>query len=114
MRDTTIDSKFTDIWDKYNQVRIAGDKKSANILLMSYIDLLKQQDEKDIKIFVDEICSLSLDTDDKIIYNNGIEVSDKDIRIQYPLFKEIILSILKDQYKKDSAKHIKWIGQLEN
>ena len=80
---------------------------------MDYIDLLKQQDERDIKIFVDNICSLILDADDKIIYNNGTEVSDKDIRIQHPLFKEIILPMLKDQYKKGSAKHIKWIGQLE-
>ncbi|TCC96168.1 hypothetical protein EZ449_22440 [Pedobacter frigidisoli] len=88
-------------------------KKTANKLLVDYIDLLKQQDENDIKIFVDNICSLTLDADDKIIYNNGTEVSEKDIRIQHSLFKEIILPILKDQYKSDSAKHIKWIGQLE-
>ncbi|MBK7959444.1 MAG: hypothetical protein IPK03_15980 [Bacteroidetes bacterium] len=113
MDDTTTYNKLTDIWDKYNQVRVAGDKKTANNLLVDYIDLLKQQDEKDIKIFVDNICSLTLDLDDKIIYNNGTEVSDKDIRIQHPLFKEIILPILKDQYKKDSAKHIRWIGQFE-
>jgi len=113
MDDTTTHSKLTDIWEKYNQVRVAGDKKSANKLLVDYIGLLKKQDEKDIKIFVDNICSLTLDTDDKIIYNNGTEVSDKDVRIQHPLFKEIILPILKNQYKKGSAKHIKWIGQLE-
>jgi hypothetical protein len=113
MEDTTTHGKLTDIWDKYNQVRVAGDKKTANKLLVDCIGLLKQQDEKDINIFVDNICSLTLDLDDKIIYNNGTEVSDKDIRIQHSLFKEIILPILKDQYKKDSAKHIKWIGQLE-
>ena len=113
MDGTTTHNKLTDIWDKYNQVRVAGVKKTANKLLVDYIDLLKQQDEKDIKIFVDNICSLTLDFDDKIIYNNGTEVSDKDIRIPHPLFKEIILPILKDQYKKDSAKHIRWIGQFE-
>jgi hypothetical protein len=113
MDDTTTHNKLTDIWEKYNQVRVAGDKKTANKLLVEYIDLLKQQDEKDIKIFVDNTCSLTLDLDDKIIYNNGTEVSDKDIRIQHPLFKEIILPILIDQYKEDSAKHIRWIGQLE-
>ena len=113
MDDITTHSKLTDIWDKYNQVRVAGDKKSANKLLVDYIGLLKQQDEKVIKIFVDNICSLTLDADDKIIYNNGTEVSEKAIRIQHPLFKEIILPILKDQYKNHSAKHIKWVGQLE-
>lgn len=94
MDDTTTHNKLTDIWDKYNQVRVAGDKKTANKLLVDYIDLLKQQDEEDIKIFVDNICSLTLNADNKIIYNNGTEVSDKDIRIQHPLFKEIILPIL--------------------
>ncbi len=113
MDDTATHSKLIDIWDKYNQVRVAGNKKTANKLLVDYIGLVKQQDEKDIKIFVDNICALTLDTDDKIICNNGTEVSDKDIRIQHPLFKEIVLPILKDQYKKGSAKHIKWVGQLE-
>jgi hypothetical protein len=113
MDDTTTHSKLTDTWIKYNQVRVVGDKKTANKLLVDYIGLLKQQDEKVIKIFVDNICSLTLEADNKIIYNNGTEVSDKDIRIQHPLFKEIVLPILKDQYKKGSAKHIKWVGQLE-
>ena len=113
MGDTTTQSKLTDIWDKYNQVRVAGDKKTANKLLLDYIDFLKQQDENDIKIFVDNICNLTLEADNKIISNNGTEVSDKDIRIQHPLFKEIVLPIIKDQYKRGSAKHIKWIGQLE-
>ena len=113
MDDTTTHNNLPDIWDKYNQVRVAGDKKTANKLLVDYIDLLKQQDEKNIKIFVDNICGLTLNADNKIIYNNGTEVSDKDIRIQHPLFKEILLPILRDHYKNDSAKHIKWIGQLE-
>jgi hypothetical protein len=113
MEDTTTYDKLNNIWNKYNQVRVNGDKKTANKLLLDYIDLLKQQDEKDIKTFVDNICSLTLDIDNKIIYYNGIEVSNKDIRIQHPLFKEIILPILKEQYKKGSSKHIKWIGQFE-
>ncbi|MFZ9954808.1 MAG: hypothetical protein ACO3E1_01675, partial [Flavobacteriales bacterium] len=113
MDDTTTNNKLTDIWHKYNKVRVAGDKKSANKLLLEHIDLLKQQDEKYIKIFVDNLCSLTLDENHKIIDNNGNEVSDKDIRIQHPLFKEIVLPVLIDQYKKDSAKHIRWIGQFE-
>jgi hypothetical protein len=44
MEDTTTHNKLTDIWDKYNQVRVAGDKKTANKLLGDYINLLKQQD----------------------------------------------------------------------
>jgi hypothetical protein len=113
MNDKTTNNILTDIWDKYNQVRVTGDKKSANKLLEDYIDLLKQQDEKDITTFVDNICSLTLDANPKIIANNGNEVSDKGTRIQHPLFKEIVLPILIDQYKKGSAKHIRWIGQFE-
>lgn len=111
--DTTTQSKLNDSWTKYNQVRIAGDKKTANKLLLGYISLLKQQEEEEINIFIDNICSLTLDTEDKIISNNGTGVSEKDIRIQHPLFKEIILPRLKKQYINGSSKHIKWIGQLE-
>ncbi|TKC06573.1 hypothetical protein FA048_15295 [Pedobacter polaris] len=111
--DHVAHSKLTDTWDRYNQVRIAGDKRTANKILVDYIALLKQQDEQEIKIFVDHICSLTLEIDDKIIANNGTEVSDRDTRIQHPLFKEIILPVLKKQYQKGSPKHIKWIGQLE-
>ena len=113
MDNTTTHIELTDIWDKYNQIRVAGDKKTANRLLTKYIDLLKKQDEKTIKIFVDNLCGSTLDTDNQVISNNGTEVSGKDTRIQHTLFKEIILPILKDQYKNGSPKHIKWIGQLE-
>jgi len=67
MDGTTTHNELADIWGKYNQVRVAGDKKTANKLLVGYIGLLKQQDEKDIKIFVDNVCGLTLDLDDKII-----------------------------------------------
>ncbi|MFM8373717.1 MAG: hypothetical protein ACKOCO_15145, partial [Bacteroidota bacterium] len=90
MNDKTTNNILTDIWDKYNQVRVTGDKKSANKLLEDYIDLLKQQDEKDITTFVDNICSLTLDANPKIIANNGNEVSDKGTRIQHPLFKQYL------------------------
>lgn len=100
-------------WEKYNQLRIAGDKKSANNLLTTFIDLLKQQDEKIINDFVNEFCIAVLDNSHKIISTNGTEVSESALRIQHPLFKEIILPLLKTQYKSNSALHIKWIGQLE-
>ncbi|NBA88313.1 hypothetical protein GVN16_21250 [Emticicia sp. CRIBPO] len=113
MNDEKAHSQLTAIWNKYNQVRLTGDRKAANKILADYIDLLKQQNEKDIKIIVDNICSLALDGDKKITCSNEKEESDKDTRIQHPLFKEIILPILQDQYKRGSAEHIKWIGQME-
>jgi hypothetical protein len=113
MNDKKAHSQLTAIWNKYNQVRLTGDRKAANKILADYIDLLKQQNEKDIKIIVDNICSLALDGDKKITSSNEKEESDKDTRIQHPLFKEIILPILQDQYKRGSAEHIKWIGQME-
>ena len=113
MKNFLEDIKLNEIWESYNQVRVAGDKKSANKLLLDFIDLLKQQDEKIIKAFVDNILNLTLEAENKIISNNGTEVSEKNIRIQHSLFKEVVLPILKDQYQMSSAKHIKWIGQLE-
>ncbi len=105
--------KLKETWNSYNQKRLAGDKRTANKILAEYISLLKKQDEKEIEGFVDQICTLTLETDDKIISNNGTAAAEKDTRIQHPLFKEIILPVLKKQYQKESAKHIKWIGQLE-
>jgi len=111
--DHATNIKFTETWENYNRKRLAGDKRTANKILADYITLLKKQDEKEIEEFVDQICTLTLETDDKIISNNGTVAAEKDIRIQHPLFKEIILPVLKKQYQKESAKHIKWIGQLE-
>ncbi len=100
-------------WKKYNQVRIAGDKKSANKLLVEFIASLKHQDETVIQNFVDNICGLTFETDEKISHNNEEEASPKNTTIQHPLFKEIILTVLIEQYTKNSAKHIRWIGQFE-
>jgi len=49
----------------------------------------------------------------EILPTNGQKISDNKIRIQYPLFKEIIVPVLADKYKVNSSIHIKWIGQLE-
>ena len=113
MDNLKLPDNLTNTWEKYNQMRVAGVKKAANNLLLEYIDLLKQQDETVIKNFVDYICGLNFDADEKILLNIETEASPKDITIQHPLFKEIILPVLIDQYKKDSAKHIRWIGQFE-
>ena len=109
----TANINLTEIWDRYNQTRLTGDKRTANKILGDYIILLKKQEEKEIEEFVDKICTLTLEIDNKIISNNGTATAEKDTRIQHPLFKEIILPVLTRQYQKGSAKHIKWIGQLE-
>ena len=100
------------LWTKYNEVRLSGAKKKANELLKYFIGLLKKQDKGTIKAFADQICHDVLDSS-SIIENNGSVVSGQTIRIQHPLFKEIIVPVLAEQYEKDSAIHIKWIAQLE-
>ena len=102
-----------DKWIKYNELRIAGDRKSANQLLAEFIITLKQQDKSTIENFVDQICSLTLEIDKQVLANNGTEVSNNLTRIQHPLFKEIILPVLTEKFLTNSPKHIKWIGQLE-
>lgn len=104
---------MTELWDKYNKTRIAGDKKTANKILLQFIDLLKKEDKTYIRTFADDICNKILETDRSTLYNNGTDVSNNKDRIQHPLFKEIILPVLAEQYLNNSALHIKWIGQLE-
>lgn len=113
MHDSETHINLTGCWIKYNDARVAGDKKAANKLLADCIAFLKKQDSSTIESFVDEICGLTLDNDNQVISNNGTEVSDRAIRIQHPLFKEIILPVLANKYKSNSPRHIKWIGQLE-
>jgi hypothetical protein len=104
---------LTELWDKYNKTRIVGDKKTANKILLQFIDLLKKEDKTYIRTFADDICNKILETDQSTLYNNGTDVSNNKDRIQHPLFKEIILPVLAEQYLNNSALHIKWIGQLE-
>jgi hypothetical protein len=103
---------MTDLWNKYNQTRLAGDKKTANKLLQEIIDILRQKDQKFVTDFTDNLCKRTLNLN-KVLSNNGTEVSNNIDRIQHPLFKEIILPILADKYLNDSPLHIKWIGQFE-
>jgi hypothetical protein len=104
---------LTEVWEKYNITRIAGDKKTANKILLQFIDLLKKENKTYIRTFVDDICSKTLEAGQSTLYNNGTDVSNNKYRIQHPLFKEIILPVLAEQYLNNSALHIKWIGQLE-
>ena len=61
---------MTDLWEKYNKTRLAGDKKNATKILLNFIDLLKQKDKKFIEDFADDLCEKSLDIDG-ILSNNG-------------------------------------------
>jgi len=101
------------IWEKYNQIRISGDKKTATKILNDFIASVKQNDYNTIKDFVNQICEIVLENNNSIIFNNGTFASNQSVRIQHQLFTEIILPILIDEFKNNSAKHIKWIGQLE-
>lgn len=101
-----------DLWDQYNKTRLAGDKKKATKMLLNFIALLKEKDKGHIEDFANDLCKKALDIDG-ILPNNGVKVSNDIDRIQHPIFKEIVLPILVEQYLEDSPMHIKWIGQLE-
>lgn len=106
-----LNKELTDLWERYNEIRSSGDKKTANRVLDDFIPKIREEDYATRKDFVDEICEAFLD--DEIAANNGEKVSAKKIRIQHPLFKEIVLPILIEEYKNKSAKHTRWIGQFE-
>ncbi len=98
-------------WLKYNQIRLKGDKKSANKLLNDFIKSILQYDDLIIEDFVYQVCSEVLK--DEIISNNGSEVSNAPVRIQHPLLKNVILPILIKKYKENNPLYIRWIAQFE-
>ncbi len=98
-------------WSNYNQTRLKGNKKLANKLLSIFIKSILIYDECIIEDFVYQICSAVLK--DEIISNNGADVSNAKIRIQHPLFKEVILPVLIKEYKKNNPLYIRWIAQFE-
>ncbi len=104
---------MTELWEEYNRTRIAGDKKTANKLLLNFIEFAKKQDERDIRAFVKDICYKTLETEQSFLPNNGEYVSNSTYRIQHPLFKELIVPVLAEQYLNNNAQYIKWIAQLE-
>jgi hypothetical protein len=101
-----------DLFNIYNQTRLAGDKKTANKLLREIIEVLKQKDQIFVTDFIEDLCEKVLNSNE-ILSNNGTEVSNNIDRIQHPIFKEIILPILADKYLNGNPLHIKWIGQFE-
>ena len=104
--------KLNNLWSEYNAVRLSGNKKVANQLLNTFILNLKKQDEETINTFVTEICNHSL-CDPRVMSNNGKEVSSSIVRIQHPLFKEVILPVLAQNFRSRSSQHIRWIAQFE-
>lgn len=108
-----MQQEILDTWEAYNKLRVSGAKKQANQLLSDFIVLLKQQDNTTISRFTYMVCSSVLEPNQEIIATNGWRVSEMETRIQHPLFKEIIVPELIQQYQQNSAMHIKWIGQLE-
>ncbi len=113
MIDSVEYNKITKPWHEYNQVRLSGNKKKANLLLKEFIFYLKTQQKIIVNHFIEDVCNLTFEEESQIIFNNGDEVSSKTIRIQHPLFKEIIIHRLIEYFTENNAKGIKWIGQFE-
>lgn len=83
------------------------------MLLAEFILLLKTQDNSCINHFSDRLCVQILDAENTIIATDGATVSAQKLRIQHPLFQEIILPNLIEGFKQNRPQHIRWIGQLE-
>ena len=113
MQDSIGHEPLADRWRQYNQTRLSGDKKTANKHLVEFIQRLQQRPETEIRQFVDYVCGEVLDVVEGTVFNNGLAVSEAKVRIQHPLFRDVILPALMEQYLRGSARHILWIGQLE-
>ena len=113
MQNSISHEPLADRWHQYNQIRLSGDKKTANKHLLEFIQRLQQRPETEIRQFVDYVCGEVLDAVEGGSSNNGAAVSEAPVRIQHPLFRDIILPVLTEQYLRGSARHILWIGQLE-
>lgn len=92
------DSELHKNWDSYNKTRLKGDKKTANKLLLIFIQFILKKDSKIREDFVFDICKITLDSG--VLDNNDTKVGNAQIRIQHPLFKKIILPILTQKYKE--------------
>lgn len=101
------------LWEHYNEIRQTGNRKQTNQALNEFIALLKQESEEEKHRFVDLLGNALLEKNPQIPSSNGAEISSQSLRIQPPLFKEIIVPVLIDGYRHNRAKQIKWIGQLE-
>lgn len=112
MQDQITYNNHLELWDRYNKVRLAGDKKSANKILIEFIRLLKQQSKDVIQEFSDSLCADVLESN-TILSNNGDAASHAKNRIQHQLFRDILVPVLEEKFKAGSSKHMRWIAQLE-
>lgn len=99
------------IWNTYQSTRLLGMKKEANKLLRSFIKAIKLEEEKVTEQFVREICSTLL-TSPQAPSRHSSEEHESSLRIQFPLFEQLILGELEKCYLTNDAEGIRWIAQL--
>lgn len=99
------------LWQQYNDLRFRGAKMAANKALDAFIAKFREEDHDVREQFVDEVCRFVL-PEDSFVFNNGQDVSDAPVRIQHPLFKEIVLPILIERFRKNDPEAIRWIAQF--
>lgn len=109
----TSEEDLINLWESYNSVRKRGNKKVGNILLQQLIDKILNSEIKIQRNFAFIVCDSILSQSCEVLSNNGEDVSSKDYRIQFPLFKSIITPFLIEGYQKNDPKIICWIGQFE-
>lgn len=99
------------VWDKYQSTRLRGVKKEAGKLLQSFINAIQLKEEKVTEEFVREICSTLLSVS-KSPSRHSSEEHESSLKIQFPLFEQLILGELKKFYLTNDAEGIRWIAQL--
>jgi len=103
--------KIYHAWKNYNAVRIKGDKKAANVELTNLINDFHQLPKDLQEITLITLVGSYID-DSGFIGNNGSIVSAEEVRIQHPLFKEILLPYITDLCKSENAIGYRWAAQL--
>lgn len=99
------------IWANYQSTRLRGVKKEAGKLLQSFIKAIQLKEEKVTEQFVREICSTLL-TSPQSPGRHSSEEHESSLKIQFPLFEQLILPELKKFYLANDAQGIRWIAQL--
>ncbi len=108
------DPFFEEIWQEYHTVRLSGNKKKATKMLSHIIRYLNEKDYVYRKKLVKDICTRFFESaDSPIPANNGYDISLNKNRIQHPLFREILVPVLIQEYLHKNALFTRWIGQFE-
>ncbi|PIE84434.1 MAG: hypothetical protein CSA07_01595 [Bacteroidia bacterium] len=103
--------RLQSLWQEYNRVRLAGSKKASNRLLLELIAGLRAEDEAHVEAFVHDLCSTLLASG--FLANNGEEVSNAPLRLQHPLFREVVLPVLARKCQQKDALYLRWAAQLQ-